>query len=64
VRITSFRRRLIDPDNLCAKYFLDCVRYSGLIEDDSARHITYQIAQEESADPRTEITVTRERKEP
>lgn len=34
VRVTSVRRRLIDEDNLCAKYVVDCCRNAGLIPDD------------------------------
>jgi hypothetical protein len=45
VVITSSRRRLIDPDNLCPKYFIDCLRYSGLIPDDSPEHITLEVKQ-------------------
>src|SRR4051812_9263623 len=39
VRITSYRRHLLDPDNLCAKYFLDCCRYAGILRDDSPEEI-------------------------
>ena len=61
VCIVSFRCRLIDPDNLCPKYFMDCLRYCGWIEDDSARHVTFSIYQTKvtSKDQqRTEITIT------
>lgn len=45
VGITSVRRRLIDPDNLCPKYFIDCLRYAGLIRDDSPGEVEIQTAQ-------------------
>lgn len=35
VRITSVRVRLLDEDNLCEKYHVDCCRYAGLIPDDA-----------------------------
>lgn len=46
VRVTSRRSRLIDPDNLCAKYFVDCLRYAGFIPDDNADVITLEVRQE------------------
>lgn len=35
VRVTSCRRRLIDEDNLCEKFVVDCCRYAGLVPSDS-----------------------------
>jgi hypothetical protein len=60
VCIVSYRKRLIDPDNLCPKYFIDALRYCGVIQDDTAKHIAVEISQEKVAgsfDVRTEITV-------
>ena len=60
IRVVSFRRRLIDPDNLCPKYFIDCLRYAEIIKDDSAAHVTIQTEQvkvSEKGDERTEITI-------
>lgn len=60
VRITSYRRRLLDPDNLTAKWFLDACRYARLIRDDKPEDITYQVGQEKVArkeDERTEIII-------
>lgn len=45
VRITSRRKRLLDPDNLVGKYFVDSCRYAGLIPNDSATEIEYSITQ-------------------
>jgi len=60
VCIVSYRKRLIDPDNLCPKYFIDALRYCGVIQDDTAKHIAVEISQEKvdrNFDVRTEITV-------
>lgn len=60
VSIRSFRTRLLDPDNLCPKYFLDCVRYAGFIKDDSEKFITLEVSQikvKTKAEERTEIEV-------
>lgn len=35
VRVTSFRVRLLDEDNLCEKYHVDCCRYSGILQGDN-----------------------------
>lgn len=62
VSVISFRKRLIDPDNLIAKYHIDAIRYEGLIPDDSAKHIVLEVRQEkvfESNAERTEIEITR-----
>src|SRR5262245_56261030 len=45
VRVVSFRARLCDPDNLCPKYFIDCLRYAGLIADDAPDCITLEVRQ-------------------
>lgn len=47
VRITSFRRRLLDPDNLVggAKYLVDGLRYAGLIPGDRPDQIELQVRQ-------------------
>lgn len=59
VRITSFRSRLIDPDNLCPKYFIDCLRYAGLIQNDTADDITLEISQKKAKHNRTLIELFR-----
>lgn len=35
VRVTAVRKRLLDEDNLCAKYHVDLCRYAGVIPDDA-----------------------------
>jgi hypothetical protein len=62
VRVTSYRRRLLDEDNLCEKYFVDCCRYAGLISGDEAGRTKIEVSQEKVArkeDERTEIEITR-----
>jgi hypothetical protein len=60
VVITSFRERLIDPDNLCPKYFIDGLRYAQLLPGDSAREIDLVLRQTacEKGQDRTEILIT------
>lgn len=61
VSVTSFRKRLIDPDNLAAKYHLDLCRYSGALPDDSPDHIEFKVSQQKvnkGEAERTEITIT------
>ena len=60
VRITSFRSRLCDTDNICIKYILDSLRYCGLIKDDRPEDIELVVAQEKcsKAEERTEILLT------
>lgn len=61
VCVTSYRRRLLDDDNLLAKYFVDCCRYSGLIRNDCpgiARIVTKQERVSKKAQEGTEIVIT------
>lgn len=57
VHVTSHRRRLIDPDNLCPKYFIDCLRYAGIIPNDRASDIDLSISQRKAKTNYTEIEV-------
>ena len=59
VCVVSFRSRLCDPDNLCPKYFIDCLRYAGLIADDAPDCITLEVRQVRCrrAEQRTEILI-------
>lgn len=62
VRIVSCRTRLLDPDNLCPKFFIDALRYEGIIRDDSAKYISLTIEQRKvksHCDECTIIEVTR-----
>jgi hypothetical protein len=60
VRITSFRVRPVDPDNLCPKYFIDALRYAGAIPDDRQEDIeltTRQKKVKNYAEERTVIVI-------
>ena len=57
VRITSFRCRLTDPDNLCPKYFIDSLRYAGAIPDDRQEDIILETRQEKVKSYAEEKTV-------
>ena len=62
VRVTSFRRRLLDEDNLCEKYHIDCCRYAGLLPGDDPSQARIETRQEKvrsKADERTEIVIER-----
>jgi hypothetical protein len=48
IRFTVYRKRLIDPDNIIAKYLIDSLRYAGAIPDDRAKDITLEIKQEKT----------------
>lgn len=45
VRVTSFRRRLLDEDNLCEKYLVDCLRYAGIIPSDAPQKAKIEVSQ-------------------
>jgi Holliday junction resolvase RusA-like endonuclease len=57
VSVVSFRRRLCDVDNLCPKYFIDCLRYAGIIKDDAPEYIALEVSQIKSKTDWTEITI-------
>jgi hypothetical protein len=59
VSVHSRRIRLIDPDNLCPKYFIDGLRYAGLIPGDAAKDIEVKVTQEKSTTEETVITIER-----
>lgn len=45
VSVVSKRVRLVDPDNLCPKYIIDCLRYAGVLPDDSPEFVTTSFSQ-------------------
>jgi hypothetical protein len=45
IRVTSFRKRLIDEDNLAEKYHIDLCRYAGIIPGDEAHQTKIETAQ-------------------
>lgn len=61
VSVVSFRRRLLDEDNLCEKYVVDCARYSGLLPADAPDCTSIKVSQEKvksKEEERTEILIT------
>jgi len=60
VRVTSYRCRETDPDNLFCKWAIDGLRYAHLIPDDSGKHIELHVSQvkvKKKSEERTEIEV-------
>jgi hypothetical protein len=60
VRIISYRRRLLDTDNLCVKSAVDSLRYAGVISNDDPDTICLQVEQrrvKSKADERTVIEI-------
>lgn len=57
VRVTSFRKRLIDEDNLCPKFAVDCCRYAGLLPDDAPGETKIECRQEKVGKEEDEHTV-------
>jgi len=60
VHVVSFRTRLCDPDNLCPKYFVDCLRYAGIIPNDREEDISLEVRQvkvSSKTEERTEIEI-------
>jgi hypothetical protein len=57
VRLTSVRKRLLDEDNLCEKYLVDCCRYAGLIPQDSPDQTRITVAQRKAAKGEEEHTL-------
>ncbi len=57
VRVTSVRNRLIDEDNLCEKYAVDCCRYAGLLPGDGPSQTQIEVAQRKAGKGEGEKTV-------
>lgn len=58
IHVHSRRRRLCDPDGVCAKSAIDGLVQGGLLPDDSAEYIdSVTFSQEKSVDEETIITV-------
>ena len=60
VRVVSYRVNLLDEDNLCEKFHVDCLRYAGLIPSDApdrCRIVTTQEKVAHKREERTEISV-------
>ncbi len=57
VRVTSVRRRLLDEDNLCEKYTVDCCRYAGLLRGDEPEKTKIEVRQRKAEKGEQEKTV-------
>lgn len=56
IRLTSYRCRLLDEDNLVAKFHVDGCRYAGLLPSDAPGHTHIQINQVKVATEEEEHT--------
>ena len=45
VRVLSIRVRLLDEDNLCAKYLVDALRYLKYLPDDCPEKVKIEVSQ-------------------
>lgn len=57
VSITSYRCRLLDPDNLCIKFHIDAIRYAKIIKDDTAEDIEIILRQIKTKTRKEEKTI-------
>lgn len=57
VSVTSYRRRMLDEDNLSEKYFCDLCRYAGIIPDDTPDRTQIKVSQIKVASKAEEKTV-------
>ena len=61
VVVTSYRRRLLDEDNLAVKWHVDALRYAGILYQDSPDRVSIkakQVKVKAKEEERTEITIT------
>lgn len=56
IRIVSVRKRLLDEDNLCEKFLVDCLRYAGIIPGDSPEQVKIETVQRRCAKGEMEET--------
>ena len=57
VRVTSVRARLLDEDNICEKYHVDCCRYAGLLPDDNPEQVKIEAGQRKVQKEEAEHTI-------
>lgn len=57
VSVTSFRRRLLDEDNLVAKWHVDALRYAGILPSDAPDQAKISVGQEKVKTEEEECTV-------
>lgn len=59
IRVTSFRKRLIDEDNLCSKYLVDLCRYASILPSDAPDKCKIEIGQVKSKEEYVKIEIIR-----
>lgn len=57
VRVTSIRHNLLDEDNLCEKFIVDCCRYAGLIPADDPATTKIEVYQRKASKDEMEKTI-------
>lgn len=57
VSVKSYRRRLLDQDNLAEKYHVDLCRYCGALPADSPDQAQIEVSQEKASKSEQEKTV-------
>jgi len=57
VRVTSVRCRLLDEDNICEKYVVDCCRYAGVLPGDGPGQTHIQVGQRKAGKEEVEHTL-------
>lgn len=57
VRVVSIRKRLLDEDNLCEKYLVDCLRYIGAIPGDEPEKVKIETSQRKAEKGEQEQTL-------
>ena len=57
VRVTSFRHRLLDEDNICEKYHVDLCRYAGILPSDAPGQTRIVATQEKIRSDEEEYTL-------
>ena len=59
LRVCVTRRsvRLLDEDNICEKYAVDCLRYAGALRDDAPEFVRIEARQEKVESQSDECTV-------
>jgi hypothetical protein len=57
VRVTAVRKRLLDDDNACEKYHVDCLRYAGVIHSDARSTTRIKTAQRRCAEGESEKVI-------
>jgi len=57
VRVTSFRHRLLDEDNICEKYHVDLCRYAGILPSDAPSQTRITTTQQKIGSKEEEFTL-------